>query len=133
MQSDLPTIPFGPQLPVSSMVLPPDAALGEHIGSEFRWQALRMPPVSRLLLLERGNPLGVDPEDLMRELGLSDDALAEVRRALATKGDVAMIHAKALLPPAACCRLREAVDAEIQQKADTVVRRQVSNPGTSCR
>jgi hypothetical protein len=107
-------------LPLPRTIGANDAALGELVASEFRWQALRMPPICRLLLLERGDPSSVEPEDLMGELSLSDDDLVDIRSALDTKGNLAMLHTKEALPPDGCRRLREAVGAEIQQKADTV-------------
>ena len=70
--------------PRSPFVEPPhDNSLGPFIDSEFRWQAARMPTVSRRLLLERCDPACEDPAALIRELHLDNATASDVYRALA--------------------------------------------------
>ena len=111
---------FGPQLPAAECVQSHDPALSQQVSAEFRWQALRMPPLSRQLLIERHPPSEVDPEMLLAELGMSVTAAAQVRQAFNMSGDSALLHVKALLPPEGCKRLRDSVDANMQRKVDTV-------------
>lgn len=98
----------------------PDSALGPNVTPEFRWQAQRMPSVSRALLLSRDDPSGAEPEDLMSELQLEETTATDVRSALASDADEALLQSDGVLPPEACLRLRHAVDTESQAKADTV-------------
>jgi len=94
------------------------AALGDAVDGEFRHQAQRMPLVSRRLLLEGVSPSDVRPEELLADLHLDEPTAAAARRGLDSAS--AVVRVPGLLPPAACARLRAAVDAERQQKCDSV-------------
>mmetsp|Transcript_22835 Transcript_22835/g.74229 ORF Transcript_22835/g.74229 Transcript_22835/m.74229 type:complete len:156 (-) Transcript_22835:230-697(-) len=90
---------------------PLDAALGSQVSPEFQWQAARMPPLSRSLLLFGDDPGSVDPAELVNELRLDLSTAEDVRRALGARGDEAVLRSPAVLPPAACEALRNAVSA----------------------
>ena len=95
------------------------AALGDvPLDGEFRHQAQRMPLVSRRLLLEGASPSDVRPEELLADLQLDETTVAAARLGLDSAS--AVVRVPGLLPPAACARLRAAVDAERQQKCDSV-------------
>ena len=110
---------IGPRPKIDDVVLDDDlsAAIGDVQG-EFRWQALRMPRLSRYLLLNGAAPSSVCPEALFKDLHLAQDVEAAARCGLVSAS--AVLRRTAILPPAACARLRAAVDAERQQHCDTV-------------
>ena len=109
---------FGPQLKDAVVVIDPDLAKCiPAIQGEFRHQAQRMPRLVRRLLLEDVDPLNVSPDELIAELHLPPEAAAAARDGLSRRS---VLSWPALLPPAACARLRSAVDADRQQKCDTV-------------
>ena len=118
MNRAAPPLDFGPRNPFCPPPL--DAALGGQVSPEFQWQAARMPPLSRSLLLFGDDPGSVDPAELVNELRLDLSTAEDVRRALGARGDEAVLRSPAVLPPAACEALRNAVSTESQQKADTV-------------
>lgn len=79
--------------------------------SDFLWQAQRMPPLSRRLLLEHGDVQSVPAEALLHELGMPSDTVSLA----------APVLSKAhLLSPEACATLREVVDREQSERVDTV-------------
>ena len=99
---------------------PLDGSLSAQVDTEFRWQAQRMPAFSRRLLLDRDDPASVSAIALIDELHLETEADARARRALGMRAHDAVHRAAGILPQVACKALREAVDAESQQKVDTV-------------
>ena len=110
---------FGPRPKDEIIVLEPQLdLLLIGVQREFRAQAHRMPILSRHLLLEGVEPSSVPPAELFEDLHLTADVKVAAQRGLGSPG--AVMRRLGVLPPAACARLRAAVDAERQQKSDTV-------------
>ena len=92
-----------------------------------------MPPLSRQLLLLAADPAGVSPAALLDELRLSPAKRAAAERGGCRgggggddgdggdggDGDAVLVQ-RGVLPPAACARLRRAVDAQRRSAADSV-------------
>ena len=114
------TVHFGPQPRGAAVVVDDQIAtiLGEEVQGEFRLQAQLMPAISRLLLLEGGEPSHVRPEALFADLLLQPDVETAARLGLASSS--AVLRRTGVLTTAACARLRAAVDAERRQHCDTV-------------
>lgn len=94
------------------------AALGDGVHTEFRAQAQRMPPLTRRLLLRGEASSSIDPEALLEELALPAEVSAAARRGLASSKTV--LTRRGELPSNNCAALRAAVDAEHQEKCDSV-------------
>jgi len=114
------TFTIGPSLRDEVVTIDPGLArlLGDAVTNEFRAQALRMPTLSRRLLLEGMTPTSVAPEALLSELQLEAGTASRARHGLGSR--TAILQRPGILPASACARLRAAVDAERQQKCDTV-------------
>jgi hypothetical protein len=104
---------FGPQLPHALPTLDTSLSLllGGDAEPDFLWQAARMPPVSRRLLLEHVDPQRESPEALLDELKLSSDFVSL---------DAPILRRASALSPEACAALRKLVDNERNDTMDTV-------------
>jgi predicted 2-oxoglutarate/Fe(II)-dependent dioxygenase YbiX len=110
------TFTIGPSLRDEVVTIDPGLArlLGDAVTNEFRAQALRMPTLSRRLLLEGMTPTSVAPEALLSELQLEAGTASRARHGLGSR--TAILQRPGILPASACARLRAAVE----QKCDTV-------------
>jgi hypothetical protein len=110
----------GPQLPNERPQI--DAELVANLDAvtdEFLLQAQRMPPLSRkLLLFDEIESTDIAPHELLAELSLPDEIEEEARRGLSSSESI--LQRKAALSTEACAALRAAVDAEWQEKVDSV-------------
>ena len=107
--------PLGAKIAIDSSLV---RIFGDEVQREFMEQAQRMPALSRRLLLEGDDPRHVHPEALLEELRLPAEVEASARQGL-DQGSAVLLRS-GVLPPAACARLRAAVDGERQQRSDTV-------------
>ena len=81
--------------------------------------AQQMPPLSQQLLLLNEEPMNVPPAALLDEVGLPMDMREATERA-SMSGEREVLQKPGVLPAVACAALRAAVDANRQEKVDSV-------------